>query len=401
MAEQATWSGREALPARRGRREALSRPGMASPSGLAMLAGLIWCLAVALVDVMLGTRSVVIGLEVAGPMMAAAFAGARRTAIVGVTAVGLSVVLGLSDHIFGTLDHIDRMGAVALGSVIAAWVATLRERREEAVAAAREAAARERQRRLALQASDSLHRLEAALGLAEGAEDVTEAAFRAVRDEMQASSCALTLLDELGTPIFIHARGFPRGVAPAGTASAHHELPAVAGIESVPPLLVRDVDKHTGDEAGRGLGRLVSALASVGQKAACVLPLASGAETVGAFVACWERPREFSDEEATWLQSVGAQFVVAVHRTRLVALERAEARRAAELAQLAASLSKAASAEDVATHALAALRAALGPRACSIELSPPEPARLRSAATNENTKGLLKDRGAETRADQG
>ncbi|MGH9295921.1 MAG: hypothetical protein ACRD0B_11365, partial [Acidimicrobiales bacterium] len=136
------------------------------PALLAMSAGLVWCVAVAIADLLLGTRSIVFDLEVAGPMIAAAFAGARRTVIVGLTAVGFSLGLGWTDHIFATLDYIDRLGAVALGSVIAVWVAELRGRREEAVAMARAAGARERQRRVALQASDRLHRLEASLALA-------------------------------------------------------------------------------------------------------------------------------------------------------------------------------------------------------------------------------------------
>jgi PAS domain S-box-containing protein len=74
--------------------------------------------------------TVLIGLLITGPLLGAMFASSRITAIVGVFAVVLGVLLGLPDHMFLAADHVVRFGIVALGSGLAVVLARTRERLE-------------------------------------------------------------------------------------------------------------------------------------------------------------------------------------------------------------------------------------------------------------------------------
>ena len=101
------------------------------PGELLTLAALFgWCTAIALIDAYLVDDAILIGLLITGPLLGALFATSRITAIVGVYAVCLGVLLGLPDHMFLVADHIVRFGIVALGSVLAVVLARTRERLE-------------------------------------------------------------------------------------------------------------------------------------------------------------------------------------------------------------------------------------------------------------------------------
>src|SRR3954447_16821035 len=90
-----------------------------------------WCSAIAVVDGWV-VDAVLLGLLVTGPLLAAWRASSRTTAIVGGYAVVLAVLLGLQHDMFLSVDHLVRMGIVALGSALCVVLARTRERLEQA-----------------------------------------------------------------------------------------------------------------------------------------------------------------------------------------------------------------------------------------------------------------------------
>jgi len=88
-----------------------------SVNRLALLA-LILLVTVAAVDAVLGRRIVLIGLLVIGPMCGALTGKWRRTAQLGALALGLSVLLGLPDGVWGTKTQFAFVLAVGLVTAI-------------------------------------------------------------------------------------------------------------------------------------------------------------------------------------------------------------------------------------------------------------------------------------------
>ena len=84
--------------------------------------------ALAGLDAALGSSAVVIGLLFAGPLIAAFGASVRGTLTVGAYALALAVLLGAVDGIWLEGEHLSRIGTVALGVPIAAWIARARVR---------------------------------------------------------------------------------------------------------------------------------------------------------------------------------------------------------------------------------------------------------------------------------
>ncbi|KJE23456.1 Stage II sporulation protein E (SpoIIE) [Frankia torreyi] len=77
----------------------------------------------------------VLELAVLSPMLAATFGGPRLTALYGVLAIGVGVMLGIYDHLFGQSDggptaQAVRLGGVAVGGVLAVLVSRYNTRRE-------------------------------------------------------------------------------------------------------------------------------------------------------------------------------------------------------------------------------------------------------------------------------
>ena len=90
--------------------------------------------AVGIVDALLAERLVLIGLLIAGPMLAAVRLDGLRTGLVAAYALGLSVALGPVDHIWGTGDQFIRCLQVAVGGGFATAIAFSRTARERRLA---------------------------------------------------------------------------------------------------------------------------------------------------------------------------------------------------------------------------------------------------------------------------
>jgi hypothetical protein len=76
------------------------------------------CVVVAAMDARLGHRVILIGLLIIGPCCAVLTGRWSRTALTGTWAVGLAVVLGLPDRIWGTAAHLAFLAAVLIVAVV-------------------------------------------------------------------------------------------------------------------------------------------------------------------------------------------------------------------------------------------------------------------------------------------
>jgi PAS domain S-box-containing protein len=92
---------------------------------------LAWCSTIAVLDAWV-VSPVLLGLLVTGPLFAAWRASSAATAVVGVYAVVLGILLGFPDHMFLHVDHVVRVGIVALGSALCVVLARTREQLERA-----------------------------------------------------------------------------------------------------------------------------------------------------------------------------------------------------------------------------------------------------------------------------
>jgi sigma-B regulation protein RsbU (phosphoserine phosphatase) len=89
--------------------------------------------AIALLDAWTGGRAILLGLLIVGPLLAAASLDVQATAIIGLYALGLAVLLGIPDGIFATSDHLLRLLGVAAGAALALFIAHRRVERDQAL----------------------------------------------------------------------------------------------------------------------------------------------------------------------------------------------------------------------------------------------------------------------------
>jgi phosphoserine phosphatase RsbU/P len=96
-----------------------------------MLVAVLVTSAIALLDAGTGGRAILLGLLIVGPLLAAASLDAQHTAIIGLYALGLAVLLGIPDGIVGTTDHLLGCLVVATGGALGAWGAHRRTQQEQ------------------------------------------------------------------------------------------------------------------------------------------------------------------------------------------------------------------------------------------------------------------------------
>jgi hypothetical protein len=101
------------------------------PKSRSMLVAVLVTSAVALLDAGTGGRVILLGLLIAGPLLAAASLDAQHTTIIGLYALGLAVLLGIPDGIVGTTDHLLDCLVVATGGGLGAWLAHRRTQQEQ------------------------------------------------------------------------------------------------------------------------------------------------------------------------------------------------------------------------------------------------------------------------------
>jgi phosphoserine phosphatase RsbU/P len=96
-----------------------------------MLVAVLVTSAIALLDAGTGDRAILLGLLIAGPLLAAAGLDAPRTAMVGLYALGLAVLLGIPDGMVATTEHLLGCLVVATGGGLGAWLAHRRTQQEQ------------------------------------------------------------------------------------------------------------------------------------------------------------------------------------------------------------------------------------------------------------------------------
>jgi phosphoserine phosphatase RsbU/P len=98
-----------------------------------MLVAVLVTSAIALLDAWTGAHAILLGLLIAGPLLASASLDTQPTAIVGLYALGLAVLLGIPDGIFATSDHLLRVLGVATGAALGVFIAHRRAERARAL----------------------------------------------------------------------------------------------------------------------------------------------------------------------------------------------------------------------------------------------------------------------------
>jgi serine phosphatase RsbU (regulator of sigma subunit) len=98
-----------------------------------MLAAVLVTSAVALLDAWTGARPVLLGLLIAGPLLAAANLHPLPTALVGLYALALAVLLGIPGGSFASTDHLLGCLVVATGAALGGFIAQRRAEQERAL----------------------------------------------------------------------------------------------------------------------------------------------------------------------------------------------------------------------------------------------------------------------------
>ena len=73
---------------------------------------------------------VLLGVFVTGPLLCAVRSSPRETALVAAYAIALGVLAGVWNDIFFTRDHLTRLPGLTIGSLVAVWIAGVRQRGE-------------------------------------------------------------------------------------------------------------------------------------------------------------------------------------------------------------------------------------------------------------------------------
>ncbi|HYY81851.1 MAG TPA: PP2C family protein-serine/threonine phosphatase [Actinomycetes bacterium] len=98
-----------------------------------MLAAVLVTSAIALLDAATGAHPVLLGLLIAGPLLAAATLHRLPTALVGGYALALAVLLGIPGGRFATTDHLLGCLVVATGAALGGFIAQRRAQQERAL----------------------------------------------------------------------------------------------------------------------------------------------------------------------------------------------------------------------------------------------------------------------------
>lgn len=112
-----------------------ARPASMTPRrrSRAVLAALGFVTVLVIADMLSADLSVFVGLLAVGPFVAAAFVGAKRTALVGVYAVAWAALLLLGDVRFPSFAYGIRLAVIAGACGLAVWVAARRQARDERI----------------------------------------------------------------------------------------------------------------------------------------------------------------------------------------------------------------------------------------------------------------------------
>ena len=161
-------------------------------------AAILWVTLVAIVDEFNGGRFGLIGFLAIGPFIAVAFASPRRTALVGLYATILSLVLTTPPRQYDELNHLLRVLTLVASTGVAIWISSLRSQRNQQLSSARTATRNERRRRVAAETAQRMQAMARALTTAADPAQVADAVFAALRDELDVDAAIFATTDERG-----------------------------------------------------------------------------------------------------------------------------------------------------------------------------------------------------------
>jgi GAF domain-containing protein/anti-sigma regulatory factor (Ser/Thr protein kinase) len=317
-----------------------------------MAAGLAWCTAAAILDHFTGPGTVLVAIQVVGPVLAAAYAGPRRTAVVAVYAVGIAVALGAMHDIVDSLSFALRMTTVVVGSGVAVWVAAIRERRERELTAAEQGERQERRLRQAYEARDRLHELAASLRETSTPTEVARAAFAVARNRLGATAGAFGAATDGGGVRFLDTFGFrpdARGGRERATATDGPYVEVLATSRS----RLDEVTEPAGTLAG-------DPPTSEPARTRVILPLVVSGTAAGVLGLWWEDAAPLDEGTREILPALADQCAQALERARLTEIELADLARARELEELSLAMAGVLEVDEAAALVVARGCAALG-----------------------------------------
>jgi PAS domain S-box-containing protein len=260
------------------------------------------------IDAITGHDLRLVGFLFAAPFAAAAGARPLLTAIAGAYAVALAVIVGVPDDFFGSLDHIGRVGVVALGGAMAVGLSLVR---------VRAVTARRRYRLLAEAGRIAESSLDSELMLIQMAHLVSL---------QLADWCFVTLSDGRGgvRPVAaMHFDGERQRLAWELLArypiEPHREYGAAAAIRESKAQLLAEVD---GDALRRWAADddHLRMLEQLRMRSLMVVPLIARGRTLGAMnIASAESGQVFGQDDLSLAVELADRMAVAVDNTRLYA----------------------------------------------------------------------------------
>ncbi len=319
-------------------------------------AALLWVTLVAIVDELNGGKFGLIGFLAIGPFIAAAFASPRRTALVGLYATVLSLVLTTPPRQFDQLNHLFRVLTLVASSGVAIWISSLRSERNQQLSSARTATRNERRRRVAAETAQRMQAMARALTTAADPAQVADAVFAALRDELDVDAAIFATIDE---------RGNLKAHRQFGYDSEQHGDELLAALDpggaigDVMRRRVALIAESTSDLA-RDWPSIEESMRATRFSSLAVVPLVVSYRAVGVVVVHWVRPRTISKADRSFLFTMTGAAAQAVERARLTVIEFADLERAQHLQKLSSALAGATTPGQVVRAAMESGITALG-----------------------------------------
>jgi GAF domain-containing protein/anti-sigma regulatory factor (Ser/Thr protein kinase) len=356
---------------------------------LATTVAVLWVSAVALIDAVYGGKFGLIGFLAIGPFIAAAFAGVRRTALVGLYATLFSLILSTPPRQYDQLNHLLRVLTLVASSGVAIWIAQLRTKRSQQLRSARTETRNERRRRVAAETAQSMQALARALTTSADPAQVADAVFGALRDELHVDAAIFATTNDRGV-LCVHRR--------FGYETDEPERALLAAMD--PDGELRDVIQRrvayfgeSMNDQRRDCPSLAASLSNDGLSALAVVPLVVSEHAVGAVAVQWVKSRAISEADKSFLFTITGAAAQAVERARLTLTEFGNLERSQHLHHLSSALAAATTSGDVAREAIAGGRRALGAQSAACRVLVPGGRALSCLAGSGNpallTQGLV------------
>jgi GAF domain-containing protein len=341
---------------------------------------LLWVSIVALVDAVFGGKFGLIGFLAIGPFIAAAFAGVRRTALVGLYATLFSLILSTPPRQYDQLNHLFRVLTLVISSGVAIWIAYLRTQRSQQLRSARTETRNERRRRVAAETAESMQALARALTTSADPAQVADAVFGALRDELHVDAAIFATINDRGV-LSVHRRfGY------ASDDSERALLDAMDPDGELREVLQRRVAffAESVHSQRRDWPTLAASLSRDRLSSLAVVPLVVSEHAVGAVVVQWVKSRAISEADKSFLFTITGAAAQAVERARLTLTEFGNLERSQHLHHLSSALAAATTSGDVAREAIAGGRRALGAQSAACRVLVPGERALSCVAASGN-----------------